>query len=332
MRKEGRSLRIWDNGFYEAHKQDIEGVIGVVRDDPDLIFLPRGGYLSVYYIGTVILEYNGKEFKFNRDYLSEEDKKKVPAKLTFDEWKCNLDTLKESMICKNERDPKKGQQREKASQQEIMLKVNNNPDSEYSIIDMEYVRQNCPFGRFDLIAVSRKPGSGGKHKIAIIELKYGRSAFATAWKKENKAEGKNPFGSGIVGHAFNLNCFINEAKDERDPAVVKERLSDLAAELVSISHTCKGFCLRQSVNFPNLQSVSDLDFENIKTWLLCVGSENVTNDTHSIQRYLGYNDKKPYAKYTVKENVSKSFSLDYQITSEKFVSSLCDSDFKRLPG
>lgn len=61
---------------------------------------------------------------------------------------------------------------EKKAQARLFIENNNNPDSEWFCIDIEYAK-TAQRGRFDIIAVSKK----APHQVALIELKYGSTAL-----------------------------------------------------------------------------------------------------------------------------------------------------------
>lgn len=120
---------------------------------------------------------------------------------------------------------------EKECQQKIFINNNINfkmDKSNWFCLDMEYVmkRENSneeSFGRFDLIAISKKE-YGEKYKIALIELKCGTSSFAgfsdefkTHFANDNKSfyNGETPvkkIGSGILGHAYDYIRYLNSDK------------------------------------------------------------------------------------------------------------------------
>lgn len=68
-------------------------------------------------------------------------------------------------------------QREKECQQ-WLINSNNINESEWYFLDMEYVYDEDPYGRPDLIAVKRRPNENGKHEVALIELKIRRSQYS----------------------------------------------------------------------------------------------------------------------------------------------------------
>ena len=94
--------------------------------------------------------------------------------------------IEQNEICKQYEDIKKHSNKkpseEKRAQSKLVLLNNNNKDSNWFCIDVEYIKQfnnktekeKAEFnGRFDIIALSKaKP-----HRVALIELKYGSGAI-----------------------------------------------------------------------------------------------------------------------------------------------------------
>lgn len=317
-------LRVWNDKFnLEEAKLSIEKIIQAVRDDKDgLIFLPRrNGHINVYYRGTVILDFDGKNFAFNVKYF----KYLSPISIVhfprngkfadFESWYEKLRYMKHAMTERNKSELEKG------AQQKIMQEVNSNPNSKYYILDIEYDYPGIKYGRFDMIAVS-KISVNGKHKIAVIELKHGTKAFAGRPTKDNE------YGSGIVGHAFNFYRYIKGTEKESQGAV-EERLRNLSIELASMSEICRRFALPPAPYLPELKE-DDFDINDIQKWLLCVGCENIKTAQEGVLRYLGYPTTSQKNKINVRDKISPDWKLDYQVIQESYLKSLNESDFKIL--
>lgn len=132
----------------------------------------------------------------------------------------------------------KKHQREKDCQQWIIT-ANNMHSDKWFFLDLEYVYQPNPCGRFDMIAISREKNANQKHDIALVELKirhsqYGgidRNEYADNIDKYNKAKLDifNPevrnlkYGSGIVSHLADFLRFLND----RDDAYIHEELLNM---------------------------------------------------------------------------------------------------------
>ena len=87
----------------------------------------------------------------------------------------------------------------------MFIENNSNPDSEWFCIDIEYAKTG-QHGRFDIIAISKER----PHKVALIELKYGKHALGGD--------------SGIRAHIKDFYQFFTEA----------DSFKNLKSELVSI--------------------------------------------------------------------------------------------------
>jgi len=315
-----KTLRIWDNKFNAGfRKQNIDKIIDVVKESDDLLFHIRGSYINVYYLGTEILKYSNTAFRFNKDYFSG----KIPTEFQkgikdFETWHKNLPIMKDAIYKRNFGGKKK--ELEKAAQQRIIQKVNSNRESEYYILDMEFVRSGCPFGRFDMIAVKKEPDENCKHKVAIIELKYGKESFKTSYSIEKALKNVNPYGSGIVGHAYNLNSFIYGAKGESKSAT-EQRLLSLAEELASMSGVFHEKKLHPSPFLPKLDK-SIIDVHDIRAWLLCVACDD--SAIESVLKYLGYHLKP--SKYCAR-SIVPNLDFCYKVTDKEDVNSLIEKDF-----
>ena len=321
-------LRVWHEKFNTGEcKADIDKIVSAVHDDKDgLLFLVRRyGLINVYYLGTVILDYNGKTFSFNKKYLEH-----LPAEAVghfpkngvfndFDSWYSKINDMKCAMEKCNMSSRNK---REKRAQQAIVHAVNNNSKSKYYILDIEYDYPGITFGRFDMIAVS-KEAVHGKHKIAIIELKWGTKSFRGTATKSNE------FGSGIVGHAYNLYCYIN-GKENEARSTVKKRHEDLAKELASMTTVCHKLKLAPAAYLPELRE-TDFDINNIQTWFLSVGCNPKTAE-EGVLRYMGYPSSNRKNSPNIRDNVSLDMKLRYKVIREVCIDYLDDSDFRDPTG
>jgi hypothetical protein len=102
---------------------------------------------------------------------------------------------------------------------------------------MEYICKNSnnndknhPFGRADLIAITRKPNKNGKHDVAFVELKVGTNSYSGQRDSEEKMEvllneslykiNDIKLGSGLASHMvdfmhfFANTFFVDQVKDE----------------------------------------------------------------------------------------------------------------------
>lgn len=119
--------------------------------------------------------------------------------LNINEVKKNFETI----VSNAQNIYRKETQYEKICQQWIVTQNNLKSDDWY-FIDMEYAHQGEHMGRFDLIAISKKPFKE-KHKVCIIELKIGTQSYGGSDDKKSS-------NSGIIGH---LKDFIKFLSDEK---------------------------------------------------------------------------------------------------------------------
>ena len=178
--------------LFELYKKNIDELfIGV-----------RNNYLNLYYNCDSIAKIEYKErkkkitYEINGYYLGDEFRGDTRRSDDLNYICDQYYTIKERS---NDRAAS-----EKKAQAKLVLLNNGNETSNWFCLDIEYVKQfnnkqekeNADFnGRFDIVALSKKK----PHRVALIELKYGRGAIG----------GK----SGIYKHIedfrkFNDNCFF----------------------------------------------------------------------------------------------------------------------------
>lgn len=111
---------------------------------------------------------------------------------------------------------------EKTAQQKLIYMNNQNKDTKWFCIDVEYIMQRNDsneekFGRWDIVAISKNPiTKDNKHKVALIELKYEEGAIG----------GK----SGIYKH---VDDYINYIKSKNKPYEnhLKQEIIDIISNL-----------------------------------------------------------------------------------------------------
>ena len=176
----------------------------------------RNEYLELYYKGMCafkLVEKAGKTLYTIDSYYVENDNSKI--EMTFDILQESFET-----ICKQiekhvtgKHDRRK--RREKICQQWIINGANQKLDDWY-YLDMEYIDDSNPCGRFDMIAINRKLNKEGKHDVALVELKVKNGSFkgldGTSYNKRKKAYDELrqnlylpeyreiKYGSGIISH------------------------------------------------------------------------------------------------------------------------------------
>lgn len=178
------------HSLYEKNKDEL--LIGI-----------RNNYLNLYFNCDSIakIEYRKKlekiECEIDKYYLDGKHYKKGSKEKRY--------KVEPSQICEQYEEIKKNSNDkatpEKKAQSKLVILNNENKDSNWFCIDVEYVKQfnnqkeknEADFnGRFDIIALSKeKP-----HKVALIELKYGSGAIG----------GK----SGIYKHVEDFTKFCNK--------------------------------------------------------------------------------------------------------------------------
>jgi len=162
--------------LYEKHKDEL--LIGV-----------RNNYLNLYYNCDSIAKIEYKKTKGSKDkkIVCEIDRFYLDSKHYNTEDKEKRTVIYPDQICEQYQKIKKHSDDDKATpekkaQSKLVLLNNENKDSNWFCIDVEYIKQfnntkakkEADFnGRFDIIALSKeKP-----HRVALIELKYGGGAI-----------------------------------------------------------------------------------------------------------------------------------------------------------
>lgn len=162
----------------EFKKTDLYNLYQENKDE--LIIGVRNNSLNLYYncdsIAKITFPYK-KKFNCNiSNFFLEGNKRKDKKTLTLtpNEIKSNYGKIKKNS---NDRSTP-----EKKAQSKLFILNNQNEDSKWYCIDVEYVKQfkniqqrtNAGFqARFDFITISKE----APHRIALIELKYGRKAI-----------------------------------------------------------------------------------------------------------------------------------------------------------
>ncbi len=258
--------------LYEEHKDEL--FIGV-----------RNNYLNLYYNSDSIakITYLKRVKQISCDistyYLGrkegDKDRCKIGGNKIYEQYG---DIKKRS---NNKRTP------EKKAQSKLVLLNNENLDSNWFCIDIEYVKafnneaeqKEADFnGRFDIIALSKmKP-----HKVALIELKYGSGAIGGT--------------SGIYKHVEDFSKFCEKGYFE----------GQLKQEIIEIVKSLKELGIAVPFETPEEFDILTPDFYFI-TLDNNAEKENASTPMQTMAGYL-FNDKRwGCKKLTTKDSVEKMF-------------------------
>jgi len=268
-------------------------------EHPDELFLGvRDNYLNLYYNCDSIakIAYKKREeavsCKIDRYFLDGNHyRKNKLVILNPCEIRKNYRVIKKHSndVVKAKKDKK-----EKKAQSKLVILNNENKSSNWFCIDIEYANPNFR-GRFDIIAISKtkKP----KHKVALIELKYGNDAIG----------GK----SGIYEHVKNFIEFNKEGYF----------IKQMKQEIVSIIKSLDNLGVEIPFTIPEESSISDNpDFYFIT---LDNNAEKIGASTpkQTMAAYL-FKDKCWDCKELSKEyNVQRDFKIDVTKKNNKFYAS-----------
>ncbi len=229
----------------------------------------RKDSVCLYYRGMRMAEISlvgGDKIEYEMDkYYNPKENKKPLSFFEFSQ-KDNFEYIKKKidMHVTGLHDNKK--KKEKVCQQWIINK-NNESESEWYFIDMEYVFDICPYGRPDMIAIKRKVNEQGKHEVALVEFKVGTDAYkGLKCESYNKKKGlyeylkkdlyddnqdlrKVKYGSGIVSHIADFLRFL------KNPDNYKIQLRKELVDMISVH---KQLGLIEETD--NLCRITNIDF------------------------------------------------------------------------
>lgn len=252
----------------------------MVRNNSALFWGIRHNCINIYFMGASIakIEVTRNKLKFTvaSKYLGHPGKNYYHTIPSDDEWVKKIDRLmnevKEYQI--------EHKNHEKIAQQQIILANNRSDSSPWYCFDMEYVlpnanREEPKCGRFDILAVSRKPMKNGKHQILLIELKYGDNSYAGAMRNPpdpTKGIFEQNFGSGIIGHAIDYLHYTN----------IKSAATRLESEMHKI------FDVKRRLQLPNVPRILDnapVDTDFIIA-VITLGCKDIGKSQARMRRYL----------------------------------------------
>ncbi len=166
----------------------LYSILEQIKQDHTLMLAIRKDYINVYYSGGNLLRIkdqreNTYQFHFDQNYnITKKDLPDLPTKIknyeTVTKWANVFPLLKVVMDNWFAAHPKL----ERKIQQLIVCE-NNNPTnaekSEYLISDIEFADAELG-ARFDMLAIRQPDKAGGKHRAALVEVKYGDRALGGA--------------------------------------------------------------------------------------------------------------------------------------------------------
>ncbi len=249
----------------------------------------RNDYINVYYKSKSIAKVSGKtkltceiHEKYLKDNTTAQKNVRVEPPFIVDNYDNIINRINEKYSSKPE----------KVVQQKLILNNNSNKDAKYFCIDMEYVKarnnQNeDSFGRFDIIAISKnKP-----YKVALIELKYGRSAMGEK--------------SGIRKHSEDFTNFI----------AANEYSKHLKVELVDIIKSYKYL----DIDIPFNENINKEDFDSVPDFYFITldnkGDNNKNDDARkTMQKYFFKDIKGSSCRNVEKElgiNITKKNKMNF---------------------
>jgi len=273
--------------FAEAFKQsELYKLYGKHKDE--LFIGVRNNYLNLYYNCDSIAKIKYK--KRDEKIYCEIDKYYIDGNHHNSKEKEKRYKIEQKEICRQYEVIKKHSNDkatpEKKAQSKLVLLNNENLDSNWFCIDVEYVKsfndkaekEAAGFnGRFDIIALSKtKP-----HKVALIELKYGSAAIG----------GK----SGIYKHVEDFSKFCEKSYFEQQ----------LKQEIVEIVKSQKEI----GISLP-IDSFEASDLLNPEFYFITLNNNAKGNASTPKQTMAGYlfNDKRwGCKKLTTKDSVEKMY-------------------------
>lgn len=229
----------------------------------------RNNKVMIYYMGGKILDISSSGLLgFDPKYIAHYDNKiKIGKRFANAEDWLSKEKLLKSAIHSYQTNYNKN---EKIAQQEIILENNNSQNSEWYFVDMEYSVPGISYGRFDMIAISKRQDELGKYQIMLVELKTGTNAFGGA--------GEDTYGSGIAGHINNFYKFLYGESG-------KQNILRLAKEITTIMANYNALGLNNAgLNF----ALEDIDVapENVKCVILCTDIKEKEKAQTQASKYI----------------------------------------------
>ena len=313
-----RELRGFSEGCLDEFRRS--GLPDLLKNDGDLFLGIRDNYANIYYGGTSLGLWNynkGMPFvKVHRKYLTGLDTEKGIPEGNYIRFNNVYDYVSVfgngESIKKNAYNIYISGHTEKRVQQDLILKNNRSTGSKWYCTDLEYTQSRDEngvpgFGRFDMIALSRKR-LNGKYKLALVELKVGGDAFASMLSKEANENlrvagfdiGKSfdSFGSGILGHFADFYRFMEYGHEKQ---LIKETCEILKAKkALSVPMGLMNFAYSEDIQ------TDDIDPE-IEYHFVVVCDEKESKELRKkFRRYL-FASEEGSSKYAVESVFGKRF-------------------------
>lgn len=312
--------------------KENERLYHLIKTDKDLFMGIRYDSVNLYYMGASagkITKTSKKlKYEFSPGYWKSESKK--PA--TVEEFLDNVDLVKENIKRYQNGETGNGRKCEKIVQQSMVCANNENTNTDWFCIDMEYVmsqtdRSQLKFGRFDIVAITKKKQkTNGKYGVALIELKHGQKAYYGLTKPYKDITDKNIikdiislkytqkkiFGSGIVGHVYDYLQYLtygegvgNVEKSYKTPYEL------LKNEIVKIVQLSKNFAIECPIQ-GNI-TVDEIE-EKPKVYFITVGVDNCEKAQELMRKFIFNDAKSSYVNVQLvlkEENIKRMRDYDF---------------------
>lgn len=309
----------------------------------------RNDYLNLYYRGMSMakIQVTGNEITCTMAsfYIEGRSDLKSPMKL---ETFCQEDVFGyiKSQIEKHVYGDHDGKiRREKVCQQWIMNMNNSVNVPEWFFIDMEYVFDEKPYGRPDLIAIKRKPNKNGVYDVALVELKIGNTAYSgldgtkyaankeifNQLKKdiynESTEELRNmKYGSGLVSHMVDNFRFLNDPHNYQ---------IQMRQELIHMLEVCSD--LEMITADEPLSKIKDIEQLSIKPIVYILSYAYVPSIKDDVKKRTNLKSMKQSfynhfytSEYCLKNMINGNQIEDILILQSKFKAAIVDDSVTKI--
>ncbi len=224
-------LRMISDAFAKAVKDSC--LYELYLSHPEELFLGvRGGYVNLYYnsdsIAKVTMWADGAlHCKIHSEYVpSVANGASGYLELSAEEIVGHYGEIV--------RQSKARDKHEKSAQQKLMMLNNSNPASGWFCVDLEYCKSGQS-GRFDIIAISKHRDESQKHRVALIELKYGSTALGgTSGIRSHVADFADFTTKGLFASLRGEIALIIESQSKLGVNIPKE-LDEICVENIAVA-------------------------------------------------------------------------------------------------